>query len=261
MNIQWDTKGYTDKFSFVHKYGEDVLKLIDAEAGNLAVDLGCGNGALTRKLAEQGFRTLGLDASPDMIETARALHPELDFSVADALNFELSEKAEVIFSNAVFHGIDGDKQERMLENISRQLKIGGQLVCEFGGKGCAEAVHSTLEKCFAARGLAYPRNFYFPSIGEYAPLLEKYGFKVEYAVLFDRPTVQQAENGLEEWIRMFVKKPFESLDSETQNDIIRETVDMLKPVLFKNGQWFVDYVRIRFKAMKIQEPDKTEGQR
>lgn len=251
MNIQWDAKGYTDNFSFVHKYGEDVLELIDAKAGSLAVDLGCGNGALTEKLAERNYRVLGVDASADMIGTAKSLHPELDFKVADALEFELSDKADVIFSNAVFHWIDSDKQEQMIEHISGQLKPGGQLVCEFGGKGCAEAIHSTLEKNFAKRGLIYPRTFYFPSIGEYSPILEKFGLRVEYAVLFDRPTEQQTENGLEDWIRMFVKKPFENMDTETQDAIIHETVDMLRPVLYHNGKWFVDYVRIRIKARRV----------
>lgn len=50
--------------------------------------------------------------------------------------------------------------------------------------------------------MAYPRTFYFPSIGEYAPLLEGQGFKVECALLFDRPTVQKSEQGLENWIRI-----------------------------------------------------------
>lgn len=251
MNIQWDTKGYTDNFSFVHKYGEDVLELIDAKAGSFVVDLGCGNGALTEKLAERGFRTLGVDASADMVRTAKSLHPELDFKAADALELELSEKADVIFSNAVFHWIDGDKQERLIENISNQLKKGGQLVCEFGGKGCAEAVHSTLEKNFAKRGLVYPRTFYFPSIGEYAPMLEKFGLRVEYAILFDRPTEQQTENGLEDWIRMFVKTPFENMDTEIRDTIIHETVEMLRPTLYHHGKWFVDYVRIRIRARRV----------
>ena len=251
MNIQWDAENYTEKFSFVHKYGEDVLELIDAPDGSFAVDLGCGNGALTEKLAQRGFRTLGLDASPEMIKTAKRLHPGLDFVTADAKNFTLKEKADVIFSNAVFHWIDGNHQEKMIQHVSEQLKIGGELVCEFGGKGCAEAVHSTLEKSFAGRGRSYPRTFYFPSVGEYAPMLEKYGFLVEYAVLFDRPTEQQGENGLEDWIRMFVQKPFEGMTTEIRDSMIRETVDRLRPTLCVNGKWFVDYVRIRIKARKV----------
>lgn len=251
MNIKWNAKDYTDHFSFVHKYGEDVVALVDAEPGSFVVDLGCGNGALTKKLQEKGYRTLGVDASTEMLETAKKLHPELDFMAADATEFALEEKADVIFSNAVFHWINEEKQEKLIENIAEQLKTGGMLVCEFGGKGCAESIHTSLARGFAKRGMEYTKEFYFPTIGEYAPILEKYGFRVEYAVLFDRPTVQQTENGLEDWIRMFNKKPFEGVDPETAQEIIDETVEELRGRLFVDEKWIVDYVRIRFKARKM----------
>lgn len=40
------------------------------------------------------------------------MHPELDFMAGDATEFTLDEKADVIFSNAVFHWINADKQEK-----------------------------------------------------------------------------------------------------------------------------------------------------
>lgn len=253
MNIRWDAEGYTENFDFVHRYGEAVLDLIAEPAGSLVVDLGCGNGALSEKIKEKGYRVLGLDASSEMIETARRLHPDIVFYQADALNFQLEEKADVIFSNAVLHWIDEDKQEQLVENIASQIKDGGYFVCEFGGKGCAELVHSALERAFAKRKIHYPRVFYFPTIGEYTPILEKYKLRVEYAVLFDRPTAQKTENGLEDWIRMFDKKPFEGMEKHLQEEIIREAVDELRPVLYQNGKWIVDYVRIRIKAKKCEK--------
>ena len=71
MNIDWNAQNYTNHFSFVHRYGEDVLKLIDAPAGSRVLDLGCGNGALTKKLKELGFQAQGMDASEDMLAVAR----------------------------------------------------------------------------------------------------------------------------------------------------------------------------------------------
>ena len=207
MNIQWEAGKYTENFDFVHRYGESVLELVEAEAGGLVVDLGCGNGALTQKLADRGYRVLGVDDSAEMVAEARALHPGLPFQKGDAVTFQLEEKADVIFSNAVLHWIDGSRQQALTRNVAAQLKPGGQFIFEFGGKGCAERVHSSLERQFARRGLAYPRTFYFPTIGEYAPILERAGFRVEYAVLFDRPTEQKTGDGLADWVRMFVKNP------------------------------------------------------
>ena len=142
MNIQWEAGKYTENFDFVHRYGESVLELVEAEAGGLVVDLGCGNGALTQKLADRGYRVLGVDDSAEMVAEARALHPGLPFQKGDAVTFQLEEKADVIFSNAVLHWIDGSRQQALARNVAAQLKPGGQFIFEFGGKGCAERVHS-----------------------------------------------------------------------------------------------------------------------
>lgn len=252
MNITWDAKGYTSGFAFVHQYGEGVLDLIDAAHGSHVVDLGCGNGALSEKLIARGYRVTAIDASGDMLAQARALHPDIPFVQADATDFTLPEPADAIFSNAVFHWIDRDRQPLLAAAIARNLKPGGQLVCEFGGYGCAERVHSALERAFAARGLAYPRVFYFPTIAQHAPVLEEAGLRVTYAVLFDRPTPQVGADGLKNWIHMFVKTPFEGMAADMQEAIIAEAVDSLRETLCReDGTWIVDYVRIRIKAVKV----------
>ena len=250
MNIQWDAEKYRDDFSFVHQYGEDVLNLIKSKPGAFVVDLGCGNGALSSKLAESGYRVIGIDASEEMLKTAKALHPEITFQRGDACSFQLKEKADVIFSNAVFHWIDEEKQQTMIQNLADQLAEGGELICEFGGKGCAETVHLALERAFFRRGLKYPRTFYFPTIGTYAPILEKAGFRVEYAVLFDRPTLQKSEDGLREWINMFVTAPFKGISESQKEEIIQEAEKETREKLYRDGKWYIDYVRIRFRAVK-----------
>lgn len=252
MNITWNADGYQQNFSFVPQYGESVMELIDAPKGSFVVDLGCGNGTLTEKLAQRGYRVLGVDASGEMLALARRDHPSLDFAHGDAVDFSLEEKADVIFSNAVFHWIDAHKQRALARNIAAQLAPGGQLVCEFGGYGCAECVHSALESAFQKRGLAYPRVFYFSTVGQHAPLLESAGLRVTCALLFDRPTPQKGENGVRDWINMFVKAPFEGMDDALREEIIAEAVEATRPQLQQaDGTWIVDYVRIRIKAVKV----------
>lgn len=93
--------------------------------------------------------------------------------------------------------------------------------------------------------------FYFPSIGEYAILLEKAGFRVVYALLFDRPTIcSNGESGLREWIRMFDKILFRTVDAKIENDILIGTEHTLRIRLFQNGSWRIDYARIRLKVIK-----------
>ena len=76
MNIQWDAEKYGSDFSFVQQYGGGVAELVDPVAGGTLLDLGCGNGALTARLRDRGFRTMGLEASPEQLALARRSWPD-----------------------------------------------------------------------------------------------------------------------------------------------------------------------------------------
>lgn len=248
MNIRWDGDNYAENFNFVYRYGEGLLNLIRASEGALVCDLGCGTGELTDKIRRRGYRAVGVDASAEMLKKAAEAYPDLEWVEADALSFGLAEWADVVFSNAVFHWIEREKQPKLLQNIAANLKRGGSLVCEFGGSGCAKTVHDALKTCFEKRGLTYVHPHYFPTVGEYAPLLEAAGFRVEYARLFDRPTKQSG--GVAAWIKMFLAAPFYGLEERVKQEIVAEAEEVCKPKLFVGGAWWIDYVRICFTAVK-----------
>ena len=140
----------------------------------------------------------------------------------------------------------GDAEEVRLLDVGD----GGEFVFEMGGKGCAEAVHSALECLFARRNRKYRRLQYFPSIGEYSSSLEKAGFKVDYAILFDRPTAQKGDDGLASWIRMFNLPAFDGIKEEEKEEILKEAESLLRPKLFRDNRWIIDYVRLRCRAVK-----------
>lgn len=254
MNITWDEKHYEDNFSFVHRYGREVLELLDAEPGATVLDLGCGNGALTQALQDLGYQAIGLDDSADMIAGAREAHPDLVFVQANAIDFSLDTPADAIFSNAVLHWIDEANQPSLIRSVARALKPGGQFVFECGGFGNARLIHGRLAKSFAARGLTYQVPQYFPTIGQYATLLEQAGFKVVFATLFDRFTPLVGDDGVADWIRTFQQKAFEGMSEVEREEIIREVAETTKPELFVDGVWYADYVRLRMKAIKLDEP-------
>lgn len=255
MNIEWNADQYTRDFSFVHDYGQDVINLIDQEKGASVLDLGCGNGALTGRLSELGFKASGMDASPELLAVAKEQYPELRFFQGDASEFELSEKVDIVFSNAVLHWIAKEKQPDVLRCVYQALKDQGQFVFEFGGSGNNQMIHDALRQTFEDWGLNYRMPFYFPTIGEYASLLERAGFRVEYAVLFDRPTELKGGRGLYDWIDLFIKTPFGNMDLDMRSDMIADSVERLRAKLYRNGAWFSDYVRIRCRAVK-EDPCK-----
>lgn len=251
MNINWDGEKYTSDFSFVHQYGKSVTELIEAGRNSTVLDLGCGNGALSKALQEKGYLVKGIDASQELLDIAGRNYPDIEFIQADATDFSLEHPVDAVFSNAVFHWIDKEKQQNMLQCVSRVLKKNGEFVFEFGGYGNNQLIHEALEKTFLEHSYIYQMPFYFPTIGEYATLLEQTGFKVTYAILFDRPTELTGENGLKEWINMFAKTPFSVVKEEVEKETIKDqTVDRLRSLLYRNGKWYADYVRLRMRAVR-----------
>ena len=252
MNITWDANKYTEDFSFVHHYGNSVIALIDADKGSSVLDLGCGNGALTNILKNKGYCVKGLDASEELLSIAKAKYPTIDFMQGDAADFTLPKPVDVVFSNAVFHWINKDRQMNMLKCVYDALTKKGQFVFEFGGHGNNQKIHSALTRAFSAYGYCYEMPFYFPTIGEYAVLLEKTGFEVHFAAIFDRLTKLKGENGLQDWINMFVNIPFLIVNTEQEKaEIVNNAVEALRNDLFIHGEWYADYVRIRMKAVRL----------
>lgn len=252
MNIIWDEEHYENNFSFVHEYGEEVLDLLDAEPGARVLDLGCGNGALTKALEARGYRAQGLDDSAEMIAGAKAAYPDLPFTQANAIDFTLDEPVDAVFSNAVLHWIGKEDQPAVLASVARALVSDGQFVFECGGFGNAHLIHSALAEAFAKRGLSYRIPQYFPTIGEYATMLEAAGFKVTFAALFDRFTPLSGDDGLADWIRTFQQSAFAGMDDAAREEIIREAVESVRAQLFVDGVWYADYVRLRMKAIKAE---------
>ena len=250
MNIHWDATGYTRNFSFVHEYGSELIALLDKKEGSV-LDLGCGNGALTQRLSQAGYSPVGMDASPDLLAVARSNYPDIHFFQGDATDFRVDAPYDIVFSNAVFHWIERDKQDAMLRCVNAALKPDGEFVFEFGGYGNNALTHAALAGASEKHGLVYQIPFYFPSIGEYASRLEAAGFKVTYAILFDRPTPLSGEDGLYDWLKMFIKTPFADVDKAVKENIYRDTVEQLRYAFFRDGVWYSDYVRIRMKAVKI----------
>ena len=252
MNIEWEAGTYAEKFSFVPGYGEALLDLLDSPEDAPVVDLGCGNGALTAKIAEKGYEVIGVDASPAMLERARERCPGARFVLADALEYSAHGEAGAVFSNAVFHWIDEKDQGRLLANIADSLRPSGQLICEFGGRGNAETVYAALKKSFERRGLAFPRTFFFPDMLDYTRLLDGAGLVAAYAAIFPRRT---KVTSVEDWIRMFVKAPFAGMAEGLKDEIIAEAQEACRPALFDSEGWHVDYVRLRIKAVKrLEQP-------
>ena len=251
-NNNWNTALYESKHGFVWKYGEGLIELLAPQPGEHILDLGCGTGQLTDKIAATGAKVTGIDRSEEMITKARENYPQLNFTVADATNFTLEQPLDAVFSNAVLHWIK--QPEAVINCIQQSLKPGGRFVAEFGGKGnVRQILQALIETVANSRYDLSPQvnPWYFPSIGEYTSLLEKQGLEVTYARLFDRPTpLESGDAGLTNWLKMFAGNFLSGLSTEEEKRILEQVLTRLKPTLYNDGIWKVDYRRIRIVAVK-----------
>ncbi len=270
----WDAQSYQTRHSYVFKHGEGLVELLNPKPGERILDLGCGSGQLTAKIAAAGAQVIGIDLSPEMIAQARANYPEIEFQVADATSFELAEPVDAVFSNAVLHWVRD--AEAAIACVGRALKPGGRFVMEMGGKGNTRTLLAAVNEVAGfhrlkpvppgspidevaeshrlkpvppAEGVLQSPWFY-PSVGEYSALLERQGFEVRFATLFDRPTTVEGESGIDDWLVMFGGKLFAGISEERQREIRREVADRLRPVMYRDGNWIVDYRRLRVVAVR-----------
>ncbi len=245
----WDSGLYDDKHSFVWKLGASLVDLLAPRAGERVLDLGCGTGHLTARIAEAGALAVGIDSSAEMIAEARKLFPNIRFEVADARDFAFDEPFDAVFSNAVLHWVK--PPEEAIACVRRALGPGGRFVAEFGGRGNVVAIVAALEAASRAIGLgAWDHPWYYPSIGEYAPLLERAGLEVAQAALFDRPTPLEGEDGLRNWVAMFARDLVGRVPPGDREAFFRHVEDAARAGLHRDGTWFADYRRLRVVARR-----------
>ena len=246
----WNPKLYESSHSYVWQLAADVLALLAPRAGERILDLGCGPGQLTSRIAESGATVVGMDASAGMVEQARANYPDLAFRVGDAREFTVDAPFDAVFSNAVLHWVI--EAEAAVRRIAAVLRPGGRFVAEFGGKGNIARVLAELRPILAEHGYPLRLPWFFPSIGEYAAILERNGLEVRSAALVDRPTpLNEGENGLRGWIEVFGQPLLAEIPAVERPAVLAELETRLRPTLFRDGAWSIDYRRLRVRAERL----------
>jgi trans-aconitate methyltransferase len=243
----WDAQHYQDQHSYVWRFGAGLLEVLQPRPGERILDVGCGPGQLTAEIAKSGADVLGLDSSEEMLRKARENYPALTFVLADAAAFRFTEPFDAVFSNAALHWVKN--APAAVQSIAQALRAGGRFVAEFGGRGNIASVQAAFRAVFGPR--AEERSpWFYPSLSEYAVLLERYGLEVREARLFDRPTKLQGANAMEDWLGMFCGKYLQDLAGESAREKIPELVACLRPTQYCDGVWTLDYRRLRMLAEK-----------
>lgn len=247
----WNPETYARNARFVAELGAPVVELLAPRPGERILDLGCGDGALTAKLAALDCDVVGVDSSAAQIEAARRLGLDARVMSADDLRFDA--EFDAVFSNAVLHWIKNP--DAVIAGVWRALRAPGRFVGEMGGHGNVAKIKKALVDALASRGLdgeaASP--WYYPTVEEYSERLARAGFRVRSIELIPRPT--QLPGDLAAWLETFGESFTSLLPPSERPAFIAEVQETLRPQLCDAaGRWTADYVRLRFAAEKSAEP-------
>ncbi len=249
MNSAWNPTLYDDRAAFVSDLASDLVLWLRPNAGERILDLGCGTGTLTAQIARQGARVTGVDRSPEMIESAREKYASVSFDVVDGQALTYSSEFDAVFSNAALHWMP--RATDVLRGVERALVPGGRFVAEFGGAGCVATVVQAVSEILREWGvdpLPY-LSWFFPSPGRYAGLVEECGLVVRELRYFDRPTPVAGKDGLSSWLSLFQAALMKDLGPRWPELCVKAS-ERCHTALFRDGQWWLDYVRLRVVAIK-----------
>ena len=247
MNSAWNPTDYDDHASFVSELASDLVLWLRPRAGERILDLGCGTGTLTAAIARLGAHVTGVDHSAEMIDGAREKYAELRFEVADGQALAYAAEFDAVFSNAALHWMP--RARDAIRGVHRALTPGGRFVAELGAAGNVATVTNAVTAVLRDWHIDPTPyvSWFFPSPAAYASLLEAEGFTVRQLSRFERPTAVPGEQGLASWLGVFQARLMADLDDRWPT-LCAEVATRCRGALFRDGQWWLDYVRLRVLA-------------
>ncbi len=247
---EWNSSRYAENARFVSDLGEPLIALLNPQPGERILDLGCGDGVLTAKIADSGTQVLGVDASSDMVAAAQGRG--IKAQVADAYQLNFRSEFDAVFSNAALHWMKRDP-DAVIRGARRALKRGGRFCAEMGGHGNVAAITVALCATLDRYGVINPNSlipWFFPTADEYRERLERAGFRIDYVALVPRPT--PLPTGMRGWLETFAIPFTKSVQEGQRAAFLDEVTQRLRPVLCdESGKWTADYVRLRFLATAV----------
>lgn len=243
------------------EWGNKLISQLQLKGNETILDLGCGDGVLTKELASlvPDGKVIGIDASEGMLEAAKTYHSgNLSFVKMDINDMSFPNEFDVIFSNAALQWVKDHK--KLLKNSYTALKPCGIILWNFAGDGnCSNFFEVVKGKMMDERYKNYFTGFewpwYMPSKNEYEQLVEN--FKFSKVDIFEE-NADRFFSDTDEMIRWidqpslvpFMKYiPVESKEA-FRNEVIKEMIKKTKQSDQSDGRCFETFRRIKVSAIK-----------
>jgi trans-aconitate 2-methyltransferase len=255
--MPWDPERYEQFKKERAAPFDDLLRLVRVRGGLRVVDLGCGTGELTRRLADAlpESDVLGIDSSAEMLERAgQVARPGLRFELGDIQAF--AGAWDVIFSNAALQWVNDHRS--LIPRLFSLLRPGGQLVVQVPSN-FDHPTHRLIDELAAQElfrsglggwGLDWSRSRPVLSIEQYADLLYTQG--ATEIVVFEKvyPHVLPDAGALADWMSGTALVPYMERLADGLRDQFMERYRARLREIFPQEPVFYGFRRVLFSALR-----------
>lgn len=237
-------------------YDDAVLDGVPLVPGADVLDLGCGSGDLTARLAGlvAPGRVTGVDVSPSQTAHAAATVPAATFVTGraqDVGSLFAPASFDVVVSVATLHWVPASEQPQVLAGVARVLRPGGVLRADLGGAGQIVATRAVLDEVSARHG-GPASPWCFPEPEPYAALLDAAGLEVRRVRLVRQRRPFPDAAAARGWLRSQVLPAYlpgvpPAAREAFTAQALGEAVDRLRR---DDGSYDQDYVRLDVLAVR-----------
>jgi trans-aconitate 2-methyltransferase len=208
INLGWSDEGYHHHSHIPYQLAADFLKQCTFAGNESILDVGCGDGKITKEIAAltPHGNVLGLDYSESMIAFAKSNYPSgnLQFQLGDAAVMPNLEEFDIVFSFCALHWMPD--QPTVLNNIYRSMKPGGRFLAVIPNAIYLDrATQATIENEFWKDdfvGYVHPtRNF---ALADYDMWLQSAQFSPHSVTMRETMMVFDGRTQLYKWLEQLL---------------------------------------------------------
>jgi trans-aconitate 2-methyltransferase len=258
MTYEFDGRKYEKASAHQKEWGKRLIAELSLRGNERILDLGCGNGKLTAKLAELVSEggVLGIDASCGMIEVAQKYQKEnLSFMLLDIDSLDFEDEFDVVFSNATVHWVKDHNE--LLKKVFRSLRNDGVVRFNFAGAGnCSNLFAVVKEAIKKPRYTKYFSGFvwpwFMPTADEYETIARQFPFQNVRIWTENADRYFPDSQTMTKWIDQPSLVPFlkciDEIDKQSFRDFVVQR--MIEETRQDDGTCFETFRRINLYARK-----------
>lgn len=244
MSTDWSGDDYFEVSDLQRTMARQSLDGLDFSGADRILDIGCGDGFITRSIAASAPNAFvaGLDPSPLMIATAHRASPTdapgPRFVIGDAVRLPYGRHFDAVVSFNALHWVRD--QQRALAEIATVLRTTGwalvQMVCESPRDSIEDVMQQhTVDPRWAPHFEGFTAPYHHVHPDQFAELVKRAGLELSNCTVTDREWDFGSRDALAAWCAVGTTAWTEHLDPADRNIFVDQVVDAYEGVAGRPG--------------------------